>query len=904
MPDQAMFHVLVPQANAWTTPLFTYSAPPDLAEQIAPGQSVLVPFGARLTLGIVWSEATPSQSSLTPEQIRSIHQLLDPVPLLDSPRRALAEWLAEAYVCSLVDAIRMIVPGLTSAPRIDLIAAPAGDGAPATGTGDDPEIRALLGLLRQRGSIDERVIHRALGPRKAGMLIAELEARGALTRAVHTAAEHVGPRDAILSLTADPDTIAAWRDEIVARLTAPAPPNVIPLRPRRIAPPAPRGKRSRGAFLQQIAGSTVPAPMVPASPLLAPDISPREAVRLRGALAIVDLLLATPDIVRTRREALRLTRATPAALAIAMRDEIVAVADPAGDESFSMRGSDPLVLNPAQQAALDQIVAAMDAAVEASLLPPGIAVPEDLERLCRPILLHGVTGSGKTEVYLQALAAACECGRRGIVLVPEIALTPQTVSRFAQRFPGRVALLHSALKPAERLREWERIRSGAVDVVVGSRSAIFAPMPDLGLIILDEEHDSSYKHDQRPPTYHAREVAFALARLTGAAVILGSATPSTESYHRALQGDFALAELPDRAVDVQAHASPVAPALPPVTIVDLRAELQAGHTSILSRELLAGMEQTLKQGEQTILFLNRRGSATCVLCRDCGYVVRCGRCDVPLTHHQSEAALICHYCNWRERPPKICLRCGGSGIRFFGIGTERVEATVRERFPHARVLRWDADTVRQYTDHERFARALAQHEVDILIGTQMIAKGLDVPSVTLVGVIAADIALYLPDYRAPERAFQLLTQVAGRAGRGASPGRVILQTFSPDHFCVEAAARHDYRAFYDVEIVTRQAYRYPPFRRFVKMTYTHKDRHACQIEAISLGDHLTRLIADLGLPDTDIVGPAPAFIERLRNTYRWQMIVRGPDPRAVIAALAPGELGPGWTIDIDPLSSL
>ncbi|HKD74057.1 MAG TPA: primosomal protein N', partial [Ktedonobacterales bacterium] len=264
----------------------------------------------------------------------------------------------------------------------------------------------------------------------------------------------------------------------------------------------------------------------------------------------------------------------------------------------------------------------------------------------------------------------------------------------------------------------------------------------------------------------------------------------------------------------------------------------------------------------------------------------------------------CHYCNWRERPPKICLRCGGAGIRFFGVGTERVETTVRERFPHARVLRWDADTVRRYTDHERFARALAQREVDILVGTQMIAKGLDVPSVTLVGVVAADIALYLPDYRAPERAFQLLTQVAGRAGRGASPGRVILQTFSPDHFCVEAAARHDYRAFYDIEIVTRQSYRYPPFRRFVKLTYTNKDRHACQIEAISLGDHLTRLIADLSLPDTDIVGPAPAFIERLRNTYRWQMIVRGPDPRAVIAALAPGELGPGWTIDIDPLSSL
>ncbi len=378
-------------------------------------------------------------------------------------------------------------------------------------------------------------------------------------------------------------------------------------------------------------------------------------------------------------------------------------------------------------------------------------------------------------------------------------------------------------------------------------------------------------------------------------MVLGSATPATESAHRAQTGEFALVELLER---------PNPHPLPQVSVVDLREELHAGHGSILSRALLAELASTLARGEQAILFLNRRGSATCVLCRDCGNVVRCGRCDVPLTHHHGQAKLVCHYCNWRETPPRTCFRCGSTGIRFFGVGTERVEATVRERFPQARVLRWDADTVRGYTDHERFARALAEREIDILIGTQMIAKGLDVPGVTLVGIIAADVALYLPDYRAPERAFQVLTQVAGRAGRGDMPGRVIMQTFSPDHFCIEAAARHDYHAFYDVEIATRRAYGYPPFRRFVKLTYTHKERHACQVEAISLGDHLARLIADLALPDTDIVGPAPAFIERLRDRYRWQMILRGPDPRAVIAALAPGELGPGWTIDIDPTSSL
>jgi len=948
--------ILVPQASGWSSGLFTYSLPADIASSITVGQTVLVPFGPRLTLGIVWSLIEqPIDAEQT--KIRPVHEILDPVPLIDAAHRALAEWLASAYVCSLADAVRLILPGMTSAPRIDLVVAPENlDSPPLAAVGDDPETLALLGLLRQRGTVEEGVVRRALGPKRAGALIATLEERGALARSIHVSTDRATNNEPILTLNPDAAAVATWRDHMLAKLTGPVPASIIPLRGPRPAPVHSRTGRGQGAFLRAIAGSST------SSPMLAPvsvSISPREAVRCRAALAIVDLLQSSSDLVRTRREALRFTRATLAALTLAVDAGIVTVRAPRTQHpDATLVAAPPLTLNPPQRAALDLIIAAMDAAIDASLLPQGVPIPDDLERACRPILLHGVTGSGKTEVYLQALASAIECGRRGIVLVPEIALTPQTVSRFAARFPGRVALLHSALRPTERLREWERIRAGMVDVVIGSRSAIFAPIPDLGLIILDEEHDASYKHDQRPPTYHAREVAFALARLMGAAVVLGSATPSTETYYRATQGEFILAELPTRAtsndeqgypqetsdtdtptddrqtdthhglsrdaegvtsalfddaalpdasvpaVDLPAVRVASSSSLPPVTIVDLRAELHDGHTSILSRELLAAIETTLASGEQAILYLNRRGTATCVICRDCGYVARCGRCDVPLTHHQSEDALICHYCNWRETPPKICLQCGNSGIRFFGVGTERVEATARELFPHARILRWDADTVHAYTDHERFGRALAQRQVDILIGTQMIAKGLDVPTVTLVGIVAADVALYLPDYRANERTFQLLTQVAGRAGRGATPGRVILQTFSPDHFCIDAAAEHDYHRFYDIEIVARQSYGYPPFRRFVKLTYTHKDRHACQVEALSLGDHLARLIADLHLPDTDIVGPAPAFIERLRNQYRWQMIVRGADPRAVIAALGPGELGPGWSIDIDPLSSL
>jgi len=902
-PSSVLFaSVLIPQANNWqgnATSLFTYTIPGEIADSIVEGQSVLVPFGNRLTLGIIWRSSTAQDMATL--HLKPIHYILDPIPLLDTIHRQLAEWLATTYVCSLVDAVRLIAPGMTTAPRIDLIVAPAEvDASKNVLPGDDPAMSALLGLLHQRGNLDEQVVRRALGTRKAGDVIAQLEERGALVRTLHQNQSAPMPDDE-LRLVALPDEVSQWRSAIQQQLQ-PQPVMRINTRPSPLKTNVAARKRQKGNFLREIGQPTEQITYATSLPL---QISTREAIRLRAALAIIDLLQASSSATRPRREVLRLTRATPAALQALLATGMVTQSTtlPKDNQSAGALPAPAHELNEAQRLALDSIIVAMDAALERMLLPPGEDVPDDLAIACRPILLHGVTGSGKTEVYLQALTAAVECGRRGIVLVPEIALTPQTVSRFASRFPGRVALLHSALKPHERQREWQRIRSGAVDVVIGSRSAIFAPIPDLGLIILDEEHDASYKHEQRPPTYHAREVAIALAQLTGAAAVFGSATPATETYARAQSGEFALVVLPERAVNVEGKDSEPSQ-LPPVTIVDLRDELHAGHTSILSRELLSAMAETVARGEQVILYLNRRGSSTCVLCRDCGYVMRCGRCDVPLTHHQRQAALICHHCNWHEPPPQRCLQCGSSGMRYFGIGTERVEATVRERFPTARVLRWDADTIKAYTDHERYGRALAQRQVDILIGTQMIAKGLDVPSVTLVGIVAADVALYLPDYRASERAFQLLTQVAGRAGRGTSPGRVIMQTFSPDHFCIEAAAHHDYASFYATEISARQAYGYPPFRRFVKLTYTHKDRYSCQVEALAMGDQLTRMIHEMELAETDIVGPAPAFIERLRAMYRWQLLIRGPDPRVLIAALEQNALGSGWSIDIDPLSSL
>lgn len=898
--------------------LFTYAVPPDLMASLAPGQLVQVQFGAQIVTGLIWDLSPPPALPLK-TTLRPLYALLDPLPVLDAQRRSLALWLAEAYVCSLADAVRLMLPGLTGAPRIDLV--PTGAALPDA-VATDPEARALLGLVRHAGGAEEAMVRGALGKKRAGQVITALEAQGALARDLHRPNPRLAMSEPWLRLIAAPEALAAWRAAQVQALLPVSPAPSIPSPSAEVQPPATqasgmatimhmatekgggrRGKttlhRGKGALLQALA-TAGPAGGPPTQ--AGGTLSAREAARRRGAIALVDLLATTPDEPRSRRETLRLTRATPAALDLAIAAGLVLAEEP--PLGFPV-GTAPTVphklaaarhdLNPAQATALARIVAAVDAATELALL--GEAADADLRRAARPILLHGVTGSGKTEVYLQAMEAAIARGRQGIVLVPEIALTPQAVGRFASRFPGRVALLHSALRPAERAREWGRIRSGSVDVVIGSRSAIFAPLPDLGLIILDEEHEASFKQDEHPPTYHAREVALALAALVGAAVVLGSATPSVETTYRALSDEFDLVMLPER-------VSTASTKPPPVAIVDLRAELREGHVSILSRPLLHALHQTMARREQAVLYLNRRGSASCVLCRDCGFVVRCGRCDVPLTHHQGQEALLCHYCGWSEPPPVVCLKCGGAGIRYFGVGTEKVEATVRELFPQARVLRWDNDTVRAHTDHARFAEALADRQADILVGTQMIAKGLDVPGVTLVGIIAADIALYLPDYRATERAFQLLTQVAGRAGRGDRPGQVILQTFSPDHFCIEAASRHDYEAFYSMEIAARTGYGYPPFRRFVKLTYTHQDRHACQAEALSLGDHLARLIADMGLPDTDLVGPAPAFMERLRGHYRWQIILRGPDPRAVIAALTPEELGSHWAIDIDPLSSL
>jgi primosomal protein N' (replication factor Y) len=518
-------------------------------------------------------------------------------------------------------------------------------------------------------------------------------------------------------------------------------------------------------------------------------------------------------------------------------------------------------------------------------------------------LLHGVTGSGKTELYLRALAETLAQGRQGVILVPEISLTPQTVGRFTARFPGRVAVYHSDLSMSERYEVWRRVRDGRVEVVVGPRSALFVPFPRLGLIVLDEEHSTSYKQP-RTPHYHARDAAIALGRVAGAPVILGSATPDLVSYHRARQGRYRLLRLSKRILGHRPCPGPAAAryaTLPPVTVVDLRDELRAGNRSVFSRALHSALAETLHRSRQAILFLNRRGAATFVNCRDCGHVLRCSRCDVPLTYHSSDGRLVCHHCGRRSSPPEVCPRCGGRHVRYFGIGTQRVEAAVRRHFPAARVLRWDRDTVGSRWGHERLLRAFVEGQADVLVGTQMVTKGLDLPQVTLVGVIAADTALHLPDFRAAERTFQLLTQVAGRAGRSPLGGRVVVQSYSPGSYAVQAAARHDYEAFYRQELAFRRQTGYPPFYRLARLVCAHTDPDRCQAQAREMHDTLKRQIARLGLADVALVGPAPCFITRVRGRYRWQIVVRAPRPQELLRHVG---LPLGWKVNVDPVSLL
>ena len=570
---------------------------------------------------------------------------------------------------------------------------------------------------------------------------------------------------------------------------------------------------------------------------------------------IVEYLRAQPEQSATVA-ALRELPVPRTTLQTLVRRGIVELQDePAG---FRMSGLKPrkleFLFNPAQKAALDQINAAVD------------------QRQFLPMLLHGVTGSGKTAVYLSAMQAMLAKGRSAILLVPEIGLTPAMAADLHQIFGGEVAILHSALTDDERAEQWKHIRSGESHIVVGTRSAVFAPVPDLALIVVDEEHDHSYKQDETP-RYHARDVAVMRAKMCNAVAVLGSATPSLETYYNAAQGRYKLMELSERI-----EQRP----LPEVEILDMREEFQRNKKEeVLSRKLVEEIGECLARNEQTMILLNRRGFSSFVLCRSCGDTVQCRNCAIAMTYHKREHRLICHYCGFVRPAPKTCPKCGSEYVQYLGTGSEKLEQILHSLFPQARIGRLDRDTVRGRDDLERILSALHAGEIDLLVGTQMIAKGHDIPNVTLVGVVGSDAALSFPDFRAAERTFQLLTQVAGRAGRGETPGKVVLQTFYPDHYAIQYAAAHDYRGFYEKEARFRSWMHYPPFNAVsnVLVRSTKLD------EALTWSGILGKWFEATRLEGVRVMGPAAAAIVRLKTEYRYHFLLKSASRERMNGAL-------------------
>jgi len=827
---------------------FHYSIPEELQNQIALGQMVWVPFGPRRLQGFIVGLSDTSPVA----QTKDLYEIADPQPALLPQQIELARWMSAHYLAPLIDCVLLMTPpGLERSMNVIVEVNPTAV-VPATLTANQ---RAILDVV-QRGRLTLRELGKTLKLKDWRVEVERLVRKGLLLKRSELHAPRVRPKTErvvrLVSESAEMLKRAPKQRQVIEYLKG-------------------KGKGVRVAEVYAATGATA---------------ATLEALAARGLIAV---------------------------------EEQAVWRDPLAGREFVLTEAPRLTSD--QEAVWQVIVSSLR-----SQVPSRKSQEEGRETYLKRgtvFLLHGVTGSGKTEIYLRTLEEVLAQGKQAIVLVPEIALTPQTVRRFAARFPGRLTVIHSKLSLGERYDQWRRIRAGEVDIVIGSRSALFVPMPRLGLIVIDEEHEWTYKQD-KSPRYHARQVALKLAQLTGAVVILGSATPDVESYWRATQGEYTLLRLPQRILghrqrvqeqreryairDAKYGMRPVEGVeealyaeLPPVQVVDLRAELRAGNTSIFSRALQEAITVALAAGEQVILFLNRRGTATFIMCRDCGHVLKCPRCEVPFAFHSAEDDLVCHHCNRRALVPPNCPKCWSGRIKFFGIGTQKVEEVVKQLWPQARTLRWDRDVTGGKLAHEKILEQFVAHEADVLIGTQMIAKGLDLPLVTLVGVVTADTALHLPDFRCGERTFQILTQVAGRAGRSLLGGKVIVQTYTPEHPTIQAAARHDYAAFYRPEIEFRQQQGYPPFGQLVKLVYVGTNDKRCQEEAERLQRVLRNQIARLGLPDLDLIGPAPAFIRRVRGQYRWQIVVRGRDPHALLRDLA---LPLGWRVDVEPVSLL
>ncbi len=514
-----------------------------------------------------------------------------------------------------------------------------------------------------------------------------------------------------------------------------------------------------------------------------------------------------------------------------------------------------IVLNKEQKEILDKVKASLESNAHSTFL------------------LHGITGSGKTQVYIEAIREALKMGKRTLVLVPEISLTPQIISRFKANFGDLVGSLHSRLSAGERYDSWRKAREGKFPIMVGARSAVFSPLENLGLIVVDEEHDASYKQDDPAPRYNARDVAVMRGKLNNAVVILGSATPSLDSYFNAQKGKYVLCQLEQRVEERK---------LPEVKIIDLREEKKKGNRDILSSSLSSLLKEKIEKNQQALLFLNRRGFSSFIKCSECGHIMRCPRCDITLTFHRTDFSMRCHYCSFTQKAPDLCPNCQGTRFIYRGVGTQKIEEELNRDFPQVSVQRMDLDTTSKKGSHRRILSDFGKKKFNVLLGTQMIAKGLDFPQVTLVGVVSADFSLDLPDFRTKERTFQLLTQVAGRAGRGDLGGEVIIQTYYPDEQAIKLAAKHDFAAFYQNEMDQRKELGYPPFGHLILVLFSGKDQKRVISQSEKFRSLLKGRLREKNLRETEILGPAPAPLSRIKNQYRWQMIIKTKTARRVV----------------------
>jgi primosomal protein N' (replication factor Y) len=819
--------------------VFHYHVPEPLQAHVQPGTLVVVPFGPQTVQGVVLSFVdVPEVAETLP-----VESVLDEQPVLTPLQMALAKWMAQATLAPLSACVAQMIPaGLSQ--HADILVR-RGTVTPDV-MSELPELqRNILNLLQKRGDLRGNQLEAAYRQVSWRPSLYAMKNKGL----VHTSSILPAPR-------------------VGAKI----------IRTAQLAIPLEQ--------VEQIASET--------DQTRASNVRRMEILRL---LAKEPLPVSFSWIyAQTGASYTDLKKLVEQEYILFNETEIWR--DPL--EEISLSPDTPPVLTPDQQAVWEHIHQVMQHVGQGEPI--------------KPVLLHGVTGSGKTEIYMQAVAETLASGRQAIVLVPEIALTPQTVRRFMARFPNRVGIYHSKLSPGERYDTWRRARKGDLGVIVGARSALFMPLPNIGLVVLDECDQDSYDQNDILPYYHGVEVAEALARLAGAVLILGSATPRITQYYQAQQGKWDLQTLPQRVLahkeTIQAEAKRlhvelpidddqeglISLPLPRVSVVDMRQELVKGNRSVFSLELQQALYSTLEAGQQAILFLNRKGTSTYVFCRECGYVVKCPRDDKPLIYYVSRRQLLCHTCGYTRQLPTKCPNCNGTQIRQLGTGTEKLADLVTELLPGARVLRWDADTTSKKGAHDLILSHFSAHRADILIGTQMLAKGLDLPLVTLVGIILAEVGLNLPDYRAAERTFQVLTQVAGRAGRSPLGGRVIMQTYTPENYAIQAASRQDYASFYAQELKLRQELAYPPFTRLVKMEYRNADNERAEVTAQQMAENLRTWIKEGGLTQTDFIGPVPCFYTRLNGQYRWQIVLRGPDP----AQLLRGRMFRDWLIEVDP----